>query len=73
MIRNIVKSKLWSANMTAAHVLGLRRTIDGRKQGRRFKAVSANETQRVRTDCFVRLQSVSGIDYGRLTTVLILI
>jgi hypothetical protein len=49
--------------MTAAHILGLRRTIDGRKQGRRFKAVSANETQRVRTDCFVRLQSVSDRDY----------
>ena len=43
--------------------LSLKRTIDGRKQGRRFKAVSANETQRVRIDCFVRLQSVSDIDY----------
>ena len=49
--------------MTTYHGLGLRRTIDGRKQGRRFKAVSANETQRVRTDCFVRLQRVSVKDY----------
>jgi hypothetical protein len=49
--------------MTTDHGLGLRRTIDGRKQGRRFKTVSANETRRVRTDCFVRLQSVSDRDY----------
>ena len=51
--------------------LSLKRTIDGRKQGRRFKAVSANETQRVRSDCFVRMQSVSDKGSGGLTTVLI--
>ena len=61
----------WSANMPADHDLVLWRTIDGRKQGRRFKAVSANETQRVRTDCFVRMQGVSDKDYGRHTSVLI--
>ena len=59
----------WSANMTADHYLVLWRTIAGRKQGRRLKAVSANETQRVRSDCFVRMQSVSDKGYGGLTTV----
>ena len=67
--RNKIKSRMRSANMTADHYLVLRRAIDSRKQGRRFKAVSANETQRVRTDCFVRLQSVSDKGYGGLTTV----
>ena len=61
--------RAWSANMTASYDLVLWRTIAGRKQGRRFKAVSANETQRVRTDCFVRMQSVSDKSYGGLTTV----
>ena len=61
----------WSANTPADHYFVLGRTIAGRKQGRRFKAVSANETQRVRTDCFVRMQSVSDKGYGELTTVLI--
>ena len=61
----------WSANMPADHYLVLWRTIDGRKQGRRFKAASANKTQRVRTDCFVRMQGVSDKDYGRHTSVLI--
>ena len=61
----------WSANMTASHDLVLWRTIAGRKQGRRFKAFSANETQRVRTECFVRMQSVSDKGRGGLTTVLI--
>ena len=35
-------------------LLSLRRTIAGRKRGRRFKAAGANETQRVRAGCFVR-------------------
>ena len=52
-------------------LLSLKRTVAGRKQGRRFKAASANETQRVRTDCFVRMQGVSDKDYGRHTSVLI--
>ena len=63
--------RAWSANMRADHFLVFGRTIAGRKQGRRFKAVSANETQRVRTDCFVRMQSVSNKGYGGLTTVAI--
>ena len=45
----------WSANTPADHYLVLGRTIAGQKQGRRFKAFSANETQRVRTECFVRM------------------
>ena len=52
-------------------LLSLKRTIAGRKQGRRFKAVSANETQRVRTDCFVRMLGISDKDYRRHTYVLI--
>jgi hypothetical protein len=60
----------WSANMKADHFLVFGRTIAGRKQGRRLKAVSANETQRVRSDCFVRMQSVSDKGYGGLTTVI---
>ena len=44
----------WSANTPADHYFVLGRTIAGQKQGRRFKAFSANETQRVRTECFVR-------------------
>ena len=44
----------WSANTPADHYLVLRRAIAGQNQGRRFKAFSANETQRVRTECFVR-------------------
>jgi hypothetical protein len=44
----------WSANTPADHYLVLRRTIAGQNQGRRFKAFSANKTQRVRTECFVR-------------------
>ena len=45
----------WSANTPADHYFVLGRTIAGQKQGRRFKAFSANETQRVRTECFVRI------------------
>ena len=41
----------------ADHYLVLRRTIAGQNQGRRFKAFSANETKRVRTECFVRMLS----------------
>ena len=40
------------------------RTITSQKQGRRLKAVSANKPQRVRTDCFVRMQSICiALDY----------
>ena len=45
----------WSANTPADHYFVLGRTIAGQKQGRRFKAFSANKTQRVRTECFVRM------------------
>ena len=45
----------WSANTPADHYFVLGRTIAGQNQGRRFKAFSANETQRVRTECFVRM------------------
>ena len=47
----------WSANTPADHYFVLGRTIAGQNQGRRFKAFSANETQRVRTECFVRMLS----------------
>ena len=47
----------WSANTPADHYFVLGRTIAGQKQGRRFKAFSANKTQRVRTECFVRMLS----------------
>ena len=47
----------WSANTPADHYLVIGRTIAGQNQGRRFKAFSANETQRVRTECFVRMLS----------------
>ena len=47
----------WSANTPADHYVVLGRTIAGQNQGRRFKAFSANETQRVRTECFVRMLS----------------
>ena len=45
----------WSANTPADHYFVLGRTIAGQNQGRRFKAFSANKTQRVRTECFVRM------------------
>ena len=47
----------WSANTPADHCIVFRRTIAGQKQGRRLKASSANETQRVRAGGFVRLQA----------------
>ena len=47
----------WSANTPADHYIVYRRTIAGQKQGRRLKASTANETQRVRAGGFVLLQS----------------
>ena len=47
----------WSANTPADHYIVFLRSIAGQKQGRRLKASSANETQRVRAGGFVRLQA----------------
>ena len=42
-----------------------RRTIAGQKQGRRLKASTANETQRVRAGGFVLLQSGTSDGFAR--------